>query len=101
MIRKKTSNINVVLAEKNPTVKTDKVREEGSLSKDKINKAVKKEEMVPAVEQKVSPATASEEPQKIVDIREQGKHRHAQNLDTKNKKDKGFLKKVFRRKSGE
>jgi len=99
-IRKRTSHISVMLEEKAPTKKkaAPKKKEEKELSKVSPEQ-VKGDRPAEQAEQKVKRPVESTEPQEIIDVRRKGKHRDAQHFDKKQMKDKGFLKKIFKRKS--
>ncbi len=109
-IKKRMSSILLVLEEIKPTKqKNKKVKKEAkkekpiklsSLSEIKKEKAPKKD--LAGLKAKDIPEGHDKEIDKeIIDVRMEGKHRHKQNEDKRQmKKDKGFMKKIFNRKSG-
>jgi large subunit ribosomal protein L22 len=102
-LRKRTSHISIVLEEKVPSnkpVSTTKKKTAATqtVSADAVKKATKPESVQTDEKKPVTEENAPE----TVDSRMQGKHRHNQHQDSiHSKQDKGFLKQVFRRKSGE
>jgi len=98
-IHKRTSHIMLILEEKVPTAKkpTKKKKEE------KLTKATKDQIKgdigAKPVKQDVKEATESTEAKEIFDAKRKGKHRDTQHFDKKDMKQKGFLKKIFKRKS--
>lgn len=104
-IRKRTSHIYLILGEKIPSEKQIKekksVKTSATVNKDQIKGDVKKKNVEKKNLEPTDKDTIDEKGEEIFDVRSKGKHRHQQNQDKKNMKDKGFLKKVFRRKSGQ
>jgi large subunit ribosomal protein L22 len=105
-IRKRTTHINIVLAEAVPSdmktksnVKKSKIEMASSKPKD-IASSEKGESVVNVDNENISTEVGASKDPEIFDVRMKGKHRHKQNLDKKSKKDKNFLKKIFNRKSG-
>lgn len=98
-IKKRSTHINIVLAE---LVETKK--EKKSKKKEKGEEETKKIPIVNDLSKKVEsekdmPKTEGHKPE-IIDISREGKHRHKENWDRKNKKEgKGFIKKMFSRKA--
>jgi len=105
-IRKKTSNIALVLAEKVPSKKLVKSKAKKSVPTVKVDqvKEIKKtkpaQAVSPALDQKKEIDQEKVTEPEIFDERRQGKHRHQEHQDKKQLKSKGLLKKMFRRKSG-
>ncbi len=105
-IKKKTSHVIIILDEITPTSAEKKTVGKSAEKVEKAKRAPKQEaletvgEVVNDENSVVSEALTDEKGQEIIDVRMQGKHRNKQNLDRKSKKDKGFLKKIFQRKSG-
>lgn len=100
-IKKRSSHIVVILAEKTPT--KSKIKKEKIEKPILVDSNVKKEVIVEELEKKegkVKPKTEEHKPE-TPDVRMEGKHRHKEHLDQIRKKGTGgFLKKIFRRKSG-
>ncbi|MFA5188600.1 MAG: 50S ribosomal protein L22 [Patescibacteria group bacterium] len=107
-ILKKLSHVYLVLEEIAPTkIKAKKVKKEKkeSIKPIKVSSLKEIKEIIP---EKIS-ETKTAEPEghdkeidkEIIDVRMEGKHRHKQNEDKKRLKGtKGFIKKMFNRKSG-
>jgi len=109
-IRKRSSHISLILEEKVPTKKVEKKQKESAFAKasadkkkEEISKVspeqLKKDVSKKPVSQKVKEPVESEEAREPFDTRMKGKHRDRQHLDKKTMKNKGFLKKIFKRKS--
>ncbi len=100
-IRKKTSHIEIVLAEKNPTQDNKAKSKKSAKVSAKLDSApaTVEPEKVKNIDEKISEEQEQQHGKEIFDKAMVGKHRHNENLDKKNKKGKGFLKKVFQRKS--
>lgn len=101
-IRKRTSNITVVLAERVPSKeKTDK-RSKGKITTVKVDAAGGAEPVESvdlAKKDKISKDTASEH-KEILDQNVRAGFRGAMKQERTQKKEKGFFKKMFNRKSG-
>ncbi|MBU1131650.1 50S ribosomal protein L22 [Patescibacteria group bacterium] len=103
-LRKRTSIVCLALSEK---IDSEKLKEQpkGTEKIQTIQASGKASEKMGSknVMQKKEPLekglTDEEKPQPF-DVRSQGKHRHIQHQDQKNKKSKGILKKMFQRKAG-
>ncbi len=109
-IRKRSSHISLILEEKVPTKKEEKKKDESSFvkatddkKKGKLSRVsadqVKKDVSKKPVSQEVKKPVESEEAREPFDERMKGKHRDQQHFDKKTLKNKGFLKKIFKRKS--
>lgn len=104
-IRKKTSHVWLILDERVPSktarvprkMKTSEVAE--IIEPKTIKKAVKSISVKPN-DEKIEEAYKDKKGQKIFDVRMKGKHRNIQHMDQKEKKSKGFIKKIFSRKTG-
>lgn len=100
-ILKRTSHISVILEEKVPGAgkkerKSKKVDKLSRMNPDQVKGGVAN----PSVSQKVPSPKQSEESKEIFDVRGRGKHREGLRFDKKGGlKQKGFLKKIFNRKS--
>ena len=103
-IRKKTSHIWLVLAERVPSAtKKSSVNKKKSEAIEVSPEMIKNDSgvtKVKAVEKKASRDEQSAKGEEIFDVRMKGKHRSKQHLDNKEKKEKGFLKRIFNRKTG-
>lgn len=99
-IRKKTTHIEIVLGEKVESKLVDKKKNPAKVSA-KVSEAPNTvtPEKVKQTDEKVEDEQLQSHDKEIFDKAMVGKHRHNENLDKKNKKGKGFLKKVFQRKS--
>ncbi|PIR93692.1 50S ribosomal protein L22 [Candidatus Falkowbacteria bacterium CG10_big_fil_rev_8_21_14_0_10_39_11] len=104
-IRKRTSHIELLLSEKVPSADPKiKIKGEATKATEVESADVKKTpkaEKVSSGADEVSTGSDTAEGQEIVDVRGQGKHRHMQHQGGHGSRDKGFLKKMFRRKSGQ
>jgi large subunit ribosomal protein L22 len=104
-IRKKTSHIWLVLDERVPSKavkskKDKKAKEEiADVTKDMI-KQEPKASKVRVEEKRLTAEDKESKGKEIFDVRMKGKHRNIQHMDQKEKKSKGFLKKIFTRKTG-
>lgn len=106
-IRKKTSHVLLTLEEIVPSKK--KVKKEKKAEKavkikslDEIKKVKESEKVIKADKSQVKKEGHEKEIDKeIVDVRSEGKNRHKQHLDKRTmKQGKGFITKIFNRKSG-
>ncbi len=103
-IRKRSSNITLILSELVEEKKDKKVKEKKK-AKEKLQvvdslKSLPGREDV-AQDKKPAKGIEREKDKEIVDVRIEGKHRHKQHLDKREEKgSKGFLKKIFNRKVG-
>ena len=99
-IKKRSSHINIVLAEK---VASQKIVKKKKIEKPiTIKDGVKKTSLTKVTEDKGKETVLKGEEHKpeIFDVQREGKHRHKEHLDKIRKKEKGnFLKRVFRRKA--
>ncbi|HCC22730.1 TPA: 50S ribosomal protein L22 [Candidatus Falkowbacteria bacterium] len=102
-LRKRTSHIEVVLSEKVPSTEPKvKAKEQPDAPVEVKPSAVKKTRKPETViESEVNTGSQDAEGQEVVDVRMQGKHRHQENQDARTRHEKSFLKKMFRRKSGQ
>jgi len=101
-IMKRTSHISVILAEKVESLKNPEVKKAKEKALSEVSpKQVKSD--IPAKQINVESAKAIDDPEEskeIFDVRSKGKRRNQQHEDKRSRKDKGFLKKIFNRKSG-
>lgn len=104
-LRKRNAHILLVLDEvvptkaKNKKIKGEKPVKVKSLEEVKSQPAPEKIKL--PKDEKISKDLEKEKEEQPFDVRLEGKHRHNQNLDKRSKKgDKGFIKKLFNRKSG-
>lgn len=97
-IRKRTSHISLILEEKVPSAKKPSKKKK---KEEKLSEATEVKKDIPAkeVKQEVKEPVSSTEPKEIFDARRKGRHRDTQHFDKKDMKQKGFLKKIFKRKS--
>lgn len=103
-LRKRNAHILLVLEEIVPSktkvkkVKTEKAVKVSSLEGIKDKEIPKKLEVK---DEKISKESEKGNEEQPIDIRMEGKRRHKQNLDKRQMKgEKGFIKKIFNRKSG-
>lgn len=104
-LRKRNAHILIVLDELVPTkAKSKKVKADKPIkvkSLDNLKEQVAPEKLKLPKEEKLDKEHEKELKEEIIDVRSEGKHRHKQNLDKRQMKgDKGFIKKMFNRKSG-
>lgn len=101
LLKKRSSCIKIVLAEKVESKKIIKANQKIA-EPIKIKEGIKDAEtVVRHVEEKPQALKTEEHKPEISDVRMEGKHRHKDRLDKIQKKGKGgFLKKVFSRKAG-
>jgi large subunit ribosomal protein L22 len=98
-IKKKTTNLEITLAELVASKKTAKgAKGVPNSAEDHVSSEVQDGKLLP-VDEKVKTEVKSGETEEIFDVRMKGKHRSKQNLDGRSKKNKGFLKKMFNRKA--
>ena len=97
-IKKRSSHINIVLAEKIATKETPRKKK---IEKSVVVQSAIKKQPIPSIPVKQEKIAEKEEHKpEIFDVHREGKHRHKEHIDKIRKKDKGgFLKKVFRRKA--
>lgn len=103
-IRKRSSMISVILAEKVPTDKTAKKKKKGKIETVKLDHKIGKHEVAEALETDAETKGKKAEDDKkseIHDLRRIGGNRNLREHEHKAMKQKGFFKKMFRRKSGE
>jgi large subunit ribosomal protein L22 len=102
-ISKKTSHISIILTEKVPSKKKLEKKEKFENTKIVNERAeIVNEKPAEKVDSTVKGGGEKEGAAKeIFDVRMKGKHRHKQNQDRAQAKGKGFIKKIFSRKSGE
>ncbi|MBD3359705.1 MAG: 50S ribosomal protein L22 [Candidatus Buchananbacteria bacterium] len=108
-IRKKMSHVKIVLEEIEPTqpkkTKKTKPKEEKPIrmsSKEEIKETLPAEQVKAEDKEQIKAKQNEQEKGKeIIDQRMEGKHRHKQHMDkTSMKQSKGFINKIFKRKSG-
>jgi large subunit ribosomal protein L22 len=104
-LRKRNAHILIVLEELVPTkakVKKDKAEKPAVKVKSLEGLKEKLPSQKPEVkDEKVTKEQEQGVKEEFLDVRSEGKHRHKQNLDKRQMKgDKGFIKKIFNRKSG-
>jgi len=104
-LRKRSSHILVILDERVATKEAKKTVKKSKKEKvqtvDAIKSAPKREDVILNKKEKAAKDIEEKKDQEIFDVNREGKHRHKQHLDKKEKKlSKGFIKKVFNRKSG-
>jgi large subunit ribosomal protein L22 len=104
-LRKRNAHILIVLEELVPTkAKAKKVKAEKAVkvkSLEEIKDKAAPEKLDVKKEEKIDKEHEKEAKTEIPDVRMEGKHRHKQNEDKRTLKgDKGFIKKMFNRKSG-
>lgn len=104
-LRKKNAHILLVLEEVVPTKAKAKKVKTAKAVKVKSLEGLKEKSDAPKVklpkEEKIEKIHEKGEKEEIVDVRMEGKHRHKQHEDTRKLKGKkGFMKKLFNRKSG-
>ncbi len=104
-LRKRNAHIVLILDELVPTkAKAKKVKAEKPVkvkSLEKIKEKAASEKIKLPKEEIITKEHEKETAEQPFDVRLEGKHRHKQNEDKRNMKgDKGFIKKIFNRKSG-
>ncbi|MCX6745022.1 MAG: 50S ribosomal protein L22 [Candidatus Parcubacteria bacterium] len=104
-LRKRNAHILLILDELVPTkVKAKKVKAEKPVkvkSLEKLKEKAAPEKLKLPEEEKITREHEKETEEQPFDVRLEGKHRHKQHEDKRNMKgDKGFIKKIFNRKSG-
>jgi large subunit ribosomal protein L22 len=103
-LRKKTTHVYLILDEKVPSKKVKKEIKKDGKKISEVSKQDIKQDPSPAkvdvMEENMTREDKSAKAEPVFDVRMKGKHRNAQHQDKKESKEKGFLKKMFRRKSG-
>lgn len=104
-LRKRTSHFQLILEEKVASKVAKKPSKVKTKAVSQVSRQTVKDEPKPESklieDKKISQEVKQPQAEEPFDVRMQGKHRHQEHQDKKNLKDKGFFKKMFRRKSGQ
>jgi len=102
-IRKRTSHIILILDERVPTEGKKSVKSPATTAAKVKASDVKKNVKADSVQTNEEQASGTDDSknEEAFDAKKQGRQEHHKNNKMKTKNDKGFLKQVFRRKSGE
>lgn len=101
-LRKRTSIIDIVVAEKNPTAEKKQDTKKSEIKTEKLDKKVstKPAEKVEVAKKEASTATEDGKAEEKVELNRKGGYRDNQQQQERTRKEKGAFKKMFRRKSG-